>query len=368
MQIPFFELNRQYLDIQEEIDQAVAEVFKSGWYILGEELKAFETEFSAHCRGGYAIGVGSGTDALQLALLACGVKPGDEVITVPNTAVPTVVAIVAAGARPVLVDIDPKTYTMDPERLESYLKAQQLPLKAKAVIPVHLYGHPADMNPIIEIARKFGLRVIEDACQAVGAEYCGARVGILGDAGCFSFYPTKNLGGYGDGGMVVVNEASLANHLRMLRNYGEESKYNNAVFGYNSRLDELQAAVLRVKLRYLDVWNQRRRSIAGLYRDLLADADLSLPCEAPYARHIYHLYVVRSRERDHLQRKLKEHGIITSIHYPMPVHYQKAYQILGYSRGDFPVAERFSSEILSLPLYPELTDEQIAYICHCISV
>lgn len=366
MQIPFFELNRQYLSIQAEIDQAVARVFRSGWYILGEELKAFEIEFSAYCRSRYAVGVGSGTDALQLALLACGVKAGDEVITVPNTAVPTVVAIVAAGARPVMVDIDPKTYTMDPERLKSYLESQSLPLKAKAVVPVHLYGHPADMGPIIEIAKKYELRVIEDACQAHGAEYCGTRVGTLGDAGCFSFYPTKNLGGYGDGGMVVVNEESLANNLRMLRNYGEESKYKNAVYGYNSRLDELQAAVLRVKLRHLDEWNQRRRSIAELYRKLLTCSGLSLPCEAAYAKHIYHLYVVRSPERDSLQQKLKEQGISTSIHYPMPIHYQKAYQGLGYVRGDFPVSERFSSEILSLPLYPELTDEQIEYVCHTI--
>jgi dTDP-4-amino-4,6-dideoxygalactose transaminase len=403
MQIPFFELNRQYLSIQEEIDQAVARVFKSGWYILGEELKAFETEFSAYCCSRYAVGVGSGTDALQLALLACGVKPGDEVITVPNTAVPTVVAIIATGARPVLVDIDPKTYTMDPDRLKSYLEIQTLPLKAKAVVPVHLYGHPADMAPIIDIAKKYGLRVIEDACQAHGAEYRGTKVGTLGDAGCFSFYPTKNLGGYGDGGMVVVNEEPLANHLRMLRNYGEESKYRNTVYGYNSRLDELQAAVLRVKLRHLDAWNQRRRSIAALYRKLLPDTDMSFPCsdtdislsrsdkslplphadaaqslphadtglvlpyEAPYARHIYHLYVVRSHERDSLQQKLKEKGIFTSIHYPMPIHYQKAYQSLGYARGDFPVAEQFSSRILSLPLYPELTDEQIEYVCHTIA-
>jgi len=367
MQIPFFELNRQYLSIQEEIDQAAARVFKSGWYILGGELKAFENEFSAYCKSRYAVGVGSGTDALQLALLACGIKAGDEVITVPNTAVPTVVAIVAAGARPVFVDIDPENYTMDPERLKACLKAQPLPLKAKAVIPVHLYGHPADMNPIIELAGQYGLRVIEDCAQAHGAEYRNTKVGTLGDAGCFSFYPTKNLGGYGDGGMVVVNEKSLADQLRMLRNYGEESKYKNAVYGYNSRLDELQAAMLRVKLRHLDEWNQRRRSIAGIYRKLLAGSGLSLPCEAAFARHVYHLYVVRSPERDSLQRKLKEQGIGTSIHYPMPIHYQKAYQGLGYVRGDFPVSERFSSEILSLPLYPELTDEQVEYICHALT-
>ncbi|MEW6380871.1 MAG: DegT/DnrJ/EryC1/StrS family aminotransferase [bacterium] len=366
MRIPFFELNQQYLSIQEEIDQAVARVLKSGWYILGKELEAFETEFAAYCQAGSCVGVASGTDAIRLALTACGVGAGDEVITVPNTAVPTVVAIVLAGARPVLIDIDPETFTMDPEKLKAYLEAQTPPLKAKAVIPVHLYGQAADMGPILETARLYGLRVIEDACQAHGAEYCGARVGTLGDAGCFSFYPTKNLGGYGDGGMVAVNDDRLAVQLRMLRNYGEEKKYYNTVHGCNSRLDELQAAILRVKLRHLDAWNNRRRSLAGLYRTLLSDTGLTLPVEAPCARHVYHLYVVRSPERERLRQRLADNGIFTSIHYPLPVHYQKAYQWLGYTRGDFPVSERFSSEILSLPLYPELTDEHIEYICRII--
>lgn len=366
MKIPFFEPKLQWQAIQQEIDQAMTRVLKSGWYILGEELKAFENEFAAYCQASYAIGVGSGTDALQLALVACDIKPGDEVITVPNTAVPTVVAIIAAQARPVFIDIDPQTHTMSPERLEAYLKAASLPLKAKAVIPVHLYGHPADMAPIKEIAQKYGLKVIEDACQAHGAEYGGVKVGMLGEAGCFSFYPTKNLGAYGDGGMVVVNDEHLANRLKMLRNYGEEAKYQNAIYGYNSRLDELQAAILRVKLTYLDQWNKRRRSIAEQYHKLLEDTDLILPIEAPWAKHVYHLYVIRSKGRDNLKQRLEEKGILTSIHYPRPIHYQKAYTGLGYSKGDFPIAEQFTSEILSLPIYPELDNEQINYISHTI--
>lgn len=362
MQIPFFELKKQYLSIQEEIDQAVARVLQSGWYILGREVEAFETEFAAYCQARACVGVASGTDAIRLALTACGIEAGDEVITVPNTAVPTIVAICLAGAKPVLVDVDPATMTMDPERLKAYLETQSTPLKAKAVIPVHLYGQPADMEPILEIARSYGLRVIEDACQAHGAEYQGIKVGSLGDAGCFSFYPTKNLGGYGDGGMVAVNDEKLASRLRMLRNYGEEKKYYNAILGCNSRLDELQAAILRVKLRHLDAWNSQRKIIAARYHSLLSDTDLILPTEASYAKHIWHLYVVRSPNRDRLRQHLADHGILTSIHYPLPVHYQKAYQWLDYPRGAFPVAERCSTEILSLPLYPELTDEQIEYI------
>ncbi|MGA1865335.1 MAG: DegT/DnrJ/EryC1/StrS family aminotransferase [bacterium] len=366
MQIPFFELKHQYRSIQNEIDHAVSTVLKSGWYILGEELNSFEQEFASYCHSRYAIGVGSGTDAIQLALIACGIKQGDEVITVPNTAVPTVSAIVSTGAKPVFIDIDPETYTMDPERLETCLKNQQLPMKAKAVIPVHLYGHPADMKPILETAGHYGLKVIEDACQAHGSEYYGVKIGTLGDAGCFSFYPTKNLGGYGDGGMVLVNDKSMADHLQMLRNYGEEKKYQNMIHGYNSRLDELQAAILRVKLRHLDEWILRRRSIAGLYNDLLSDTEISIPCEASYARHVYHLYIVRSKERVSLQQRLKKNGVFTGIHYPAPIHYQKAYQGLGYLKGDFPISEKFASEILSLPMYPELESEHIEYICQII--
>jgi len=365
MEIPFFDLRGQYLTIQKKIDDAMCRVFARGWYVLGDEVRAFEQEFADYCNCGYAVGVGSGTDAIMLALIACGITPGDEVITVPNTAVPTVAAIVAAQARPVFVDVDPDTRTMDPMKLETFLKKRR-PSKAKAVIPVHLYGHPADMTPILDIARRYGLTVIEDACQAHGAEYRAIKAGTLGDAGCFSFYPTKNLGAYGDGGMVVVNDENLAERLRMLRNYGEKEKYRNVIHGYNSRLDEVQAAVLRVKLRHLDGWNCRRRDIADLYDSLLSDTELSLPCAAQYARHIFHLYVVRSRRRDALQERLKLHGIHTLIHYPVPVHYQEAYQGLGYAQGDFPVSERLSLEILSLPLYPELDEERIRHICSVI--
>ncbi|MGA1844820.1 MAG: DegT/DnrJ/EryC1/StrS family aminotransferase [bacterium] len=366
MTIPFFDLQGQYLTIKEEIDEAIAGVLARGWYVLGEEVRSFEQEFAAYCRAGYAVGVGSGTDAIMLALLACGIMPGDEVITVPNTAVPTVAAIIAAQARPVFVDVDPDTRTMDPMKLEICLATRQS-TRVKAIIPVHLYGHPADMTPILDIARRYGLKVIEDACQAHGAEYRGIKAGTIGDAGCFSFYPTKNLGAYGDGGMVTVNDENLADRLRMLRNYGEREKYRNAIHGYNSRLDELQAAVLRVKLRHLDVWNRRRRNIADLYNSLLLSCtDISLPGSAQYARHVFHLYVIGTRRRDMLQERLKRHGIHTLIHYPLPVHFQEAYQWLGYAKGDFPVSERLASDILSLPLYPEIGEETVSSICSVI--
>ncbi|MGA1796516.1 MAG: DegT/DnrJ/EryC1/StrS family aminotransferase [bacterium] len=366
MTIPFFDLQGQYLTIKEEIDEAMAGVLARGWYVLGDEVRSFEHEFAAYCGAGYAVGVGSGTDAIMLALLACGIAPGDEVITVPNTAVPTVAAIIAAQARPVFVDVDPDTRTMDPMKLEICL-ATRRSSKVRAVIPVHLYGHPADMTPILDIARRYGLRVIEDACQAHGAEYRSVKAGTLGDAGCFSFYPTKNLGAYGDGGMVTVHDENLAERLRMLRNYGEREKYRNAIHGYNSRLDEVQAAVLRVKLRHLDVWNRRRRNIADLYNSLLLPCtEISLPGNAQYARHVFHLYVIRTRRRDMLRERLKRHGIHTLIHYPLPVHFQEAYQSLGYAQGDFPVSERLASEILSLPLYPELDEDTVSSVCSVI--
>jgi dTDP-4-amino-4,6-dideoxygalactose transaminase len=366
MQIPFFDLSCQYRHIQEEIDRAVARTLQSGWYILGEELAAFEREFAAYCGVRHAVGVGSGTEALHLALRACGVQAGDLVITVPHTAVPTVCAIVSASARPVFVDIDPQTFNLDPERLRACLKAQRSPFRAKAVIPVHLYGQPADMKPILEIAAEYGLKVIEDCAQAHGAEYTGRKVACLGAAGCFSFYPTKNLGAYGDAGMVVTNSDEVAEQVRMLRNYGEEAKYRNRIQGFNSRLDEIQAALLRTKLKHLDEWVAARRRHASLYGQLLARTPLTLPEEASQARHAYHLYVVRSSSRDRLQQHLKDHGVGTSVHYPMPIHYQQAYLHLGYSPGDFPEAERACREILSLPLYPELTEEGIRYVSSVI--
>jgi dTDP-4-amino-4,6-dideoxygalactose transaminase len=365
--IPFFDLSRQYRHIQAEIDQAVARTLANGWYILGEELAAFERDFAAYCGIRYAVGVGSGTEALHLALRAAGVRSGDLVITVPNTAVPTVCAIVAANARPVFVDIDPRTYNLDPEKLRAYLKAQRSPYLAKAVIPVHLYGQPADLQPILDLANEYGLTVIEDAAQAHGAEYQGRKAGSFGLAGCFSFYPTKNLGAYGDAGMVVTNDGAVAERVRMLRNYGEEAKYRNRTQGFNSRLDELQAAILRVKLKHLDEWVDARRRLAVLYNDLLAETPLVVPAEMAAARHSYHLYVVRSQRRDELQQYLQGNGIGTSIHYPLPIHFQNAYQHLDYATGDFPEAERASREILSLPLYPELAEEDVRQVASVLA-
>ena len=367
MLIPFLDLSAQYRRIEGQIEQTVLKTLASGSYILGEELAAFEREFATYCGARHAIGVGSGTEAIHLALSAVGVGPGDAVITAANTAVPTVCAIVAAGARPVFVDVEPRTLTLDPERLEDCLRTQPASSRIKAIVPVHLYGHPADMAAVRGIAADYGLKVVEDAAQAHGAEFDGQKVGSLGDAGCFSFYPTKNLGGYGDGGMVVTDDTEIAEGVRMLRNYGEEAKFQNRVWGTNSRLDELQAAVLRVKLGHLDAWNAERRDRARLYGELLEGTDLVLPAEVLPARHCFHLYVVRSPDRDKLRLELAEFGVGTAIHYPMPVHFQEAYRGLGYVAGDFPEAERAASEILSLPLYPELPEEHVRVVCSTLT-
>jgi dTDP-4-amino-4,6-dideoxygalactose transaminase len=370
--IPFVNLSQQYLSIKKEIDQAISRVLNRGWFILGEELASFEKAFAEYCQSIHAVGVGSGTEALHLSLLACGVKPGDEVITVPNTAVPTVSAIDFADAKPVFVDIDPETYTMDPNKLDEFLEKRygnsdsRRTKKPKAVIPVHLFGHPADMGPIMDIARKYDMKVIEDACQAHGTEYKGKKVGTIGDAGCFSFYPTKNLGAYGDSGMVITADGDIAKKLRMLRNYGEEKKYFNVIRGFNSRLDEIHAAILKVKLNRLDRWNEIRRDYAGLYSTLLKDSPVTTPVEKKYAKHVFHLYVIRANERDQLQEWLKSKGIVTSIHYPAPIHLQPAYQDLGYKKGDFPTSEKYASQILSLPMFPELRKNQIEFIAQAI--
>jgi len=362
--IPFLELSRAYPRDRHALREAVERTLASGRYILGDELAAFEREFAAYCGTRHAVGVGSGTDALHLALRACGVRAGDAVITAPNTAVPTVCAIVAANARPVFADVDADTLTLDPERLRSCLKAQ--PGFAKAVIPVHLYGYAADLTSICAVAEEYGLPVIEDAAQAHGTEYANRKAGSLGPAGCFSFYPTKNLGAYGDAGMVVTNEDGIAARLRMLRNYGEEAKYRNRLAGFNSRLDELQAALLRAKLPYLDERVATRRRLARLYGDLLAGLPLRLPPDKPAARHSFHLYAVRSSRRDELQAHLRAHGVETAVHYPIPVHLQEAYQWLGYRQGDFPCAERACREVLSLPLYPELAEDEVEYVASVI--
>jgi dTDP-4-amino-4,6-dideoxygalactose transaminase len=361
----FVDLRRQYEYIKDEIDQTIARVLRRGRFILGEEVAAFEQEFAAFCGTAYAVGVGSGTDALHLALRACGIGPGDEVITVSYTAVATVRAIELAGARPVFVDVDPRRYTIDPAKVE-----ERITPSTRAILPVHLYGCPADLEPLLQIAQRYHLVVIEDCAQAHGALYKGRRVGSWGDIAAFSFYPTKNLGAYGDGGAVVTNSAMLAERVRLLREYGWAERYISSIKGVNSRLDELQAAVLRVKLRYLEAWNARRRQLAEMYQEYLAEGvsrwGLMLPEEPEDARHVYHLYVVRHPRRDALCRFLRERGIETLIHYPQPVHLQPAYADLGYPEGSLPVTEALSRHILSLPIYPELKDEEVAMIAEAI--
>jgi dTDP-4-amino-4,6-dideoxygalactose transaminase len=359
--VPFFDLRRQYEKLKVELDDAFRSVFEKGNFILGENVKSFEEEFADYSNVKFAVGVGSGTEALHLSLRACGVGPGDEVITVPNTAVPTISAISSAGARPVFVDISSDTYAINVEKIE-----EKITERTKIIMPVHLYGHPAEMGQILKLASTHNLKVIEDACQAHGARYNGKNVGTIGNMGCFSFYPTKNLGAYGDGGMVVTNDEGLYERLVMLRNYGEVKKFTSKIEGFNSRLDEIQAAVLRVKLRYLDEWNNRRRDIAKLYRQLLKDSGIQLPCEKEWAEHVYHLFVIRTNKRNVLRHCLEGRGIGTQIHYPIPIHQQEAYEKLGYRKGDFPVSEKNAEEILSIPIYPELTTGEIETVARCI--
>lgn len=347
--IAFVDLKAQYRSIKPEIDAAISKVLENSQFILGSEVSAFEEEFAAYCEASFGIGVNTGTSALHLALLAAGIGPGDEVLTTPFTFVATAAAICYTGARPVFVDINPRSFAIDVDQLE-----QAITDRTKAILPVHLYGQVADMDPIMEIARRRGLVVIEDAAQAHGAKYKGRAVGSIGDLACFSFYPGKNLGAYGEGGMVVTNSAAHARSVRMLRDWGQETKYHHVLRGYNYRLEGMQGAILRVKLRYLETWTEARRRHAARYNELLAESDVQLPVELPGSRHVYHIYAVRSSQRDILQQRLQEHEIQTGIHYPIPVHLQPAYADFGYKRGDFPVAEQAASEVLSLPMYPEL--------------
>lgn len=348
--IPFLDLKAQYASIKPEVDAAIQGVLNTCQFTLGSEVAAFEEEFAAYCGSTHGIGVNSGTSALQLALLAAGIGPGDEVITVPFTFVASVAAIHYTGAKPVFVDIDPRTYTMDAKALEAAVTP-----RTKAILPVHLYGQPADMDPILQVAKKHGLIVVEDAAQAHGAEYNGSRVGGLGDFGCFSFYPGKNLGAYGEGGMVVTANPELARKVRMLRDWGGEKKYQHVLKGYNMRLEGLQGAVLRVKLRHLGGWTEGRRAAAARYGALLADSGVSTPAALPNVRHVYHIYAIRSANREKWQAALQAHGIGTGIHYPTPVHLLPAYADLGYRAGAFPHSEQAANEVLSLPMYPELT-------------
>jgi dTDP-4-amino-4,6-dideoxygalactose transaminase len=368
--VPFLDLTRQPKRIKSEILSATQKVYEKGRFILGEEVSAFEKEFSHYCGVRYGVGVGSGTDALYLALKAVGIGEGDEVITVANSFVATALAISFTGAKPIFIDIDPKAYTMDPNRLELLLKrekAKKNGQKIRAVLPVHLFGHPADMDSITEIANRYDLVVIEDACQAHGAKYGTRKAGSFGAMGCFSFYPTKNLGGYGDGGMVVTDHQRYDQKLRLLRCYGERKKYQHILKGYNSRLDEIQAALLRVKLKHLSQWNEERRRKANLYTKMLSPLGVACPSEKKEVRHVYHLYAIQTRKRDALQAFLKKRRIETLIHYPVPIPLEKAYQEMGYRRADFPLTYQWSRKILSLPFFPEIRESEMEEVAEGIS-
>ena len=355
--IPLVDLRAQYRTLKPEIEAAVARVLENAEFILGPAVSAFEKDFAAYVGTTEAIGVNSGTSALHLALLAAGVGAGDEVITVPYTFVASVAAIEYAGAKPVFVDVEPEYWTMDPARIEAAITP-----RTKAIIPVHLYGQPADMDPILEIAGRRGLTVIEDACQAHGADYKGRRCGTIGQLGCFSFYPGKNLGAYGEGGAVVTSDAAMAEQIRLLRSWGEKTRYEHTYRGFNYRMDGVQGAILGVKLRHLERWTELRRRHAADYARELQGSPAGLPRERSGSRHVYHLYVVRLAQRDAWRARLAEMGVQTGIHYPIPVHLQPAYRDLGYGRGDFPVCEAVAQDVLSLPMFPELTAEQIGTI------
>jgi dTDP-4-amino-4,6-dideoxygalactose transaminase len=359
LSIPMADLKAQYADIRGEVDSAIAQVLESAQFIKGEECGHFEREFAAYCGAAQAVGVANGTDALTLALRAYGVGPGDEVITVANTFIATGEAILLNGARPVFVDVDPVTFTMDPAAIEKAITA-----RTRLILPVHLYGHPADMRSISEIAARHGLPVLEDAAQAHGAEVDGVRAGRLGHAASFSFYPGKNLGAYGDAGMVVSNDADFLGRLRQIANHGGgTSKYDNVVLGTNSRLDTLQAAVLRVKLRHLDRWNHARRGLAEAYTRALRDLPgVTLPRERPGARSAWHLYTIRISDRDALQAQLRAQGVATAVHYPRPIHLQPAMAAAGGRAGDLPVSEQLCREVLCLPLYPEMAQEAVGRV------
>jgi dTDP-4-amino-4,6-dideoxygalactose transaminase len=360
--IPYLDLKAQYRGIKDEIDAAVLRVLDSTQFILGEEVAAFEREFAAYCQASESVGLNSGTSALHLALLAAGIGAGDEVITTPFTFVATVAAIRYAGATPVLVDIEPDYFTIDPARIESAITP-----RTRAIVPVHLYGQPADMGPILELARRRGLTVIEDAAQAHGSEYRGRRCGSLAEIAAFSFYPGKNLGAYGEGGAITTTRQDLAATCRVLRDWGQETRYEHRLKGFNYRMDGIQGAVLRVKLRHLEVWTERRREVARWYVEALDPASIRLPKERPGCRHVFHVYAVRSDDRDRLRDALAKQGIQTGIHYPIPVHLQPAHTDLGYHAGDFPVAEAVAREVLSLPIYPEMNREQVRTIAAAVS-
>jgi len=361
LEVKFFDPLRQYISIENEINDAISSVLNGGKYILAENVESFERELAQYLGVKYAVGVASGTEAIQLALMSLGVGRGDEVITVPNTAVPTVSAVSLAGATPVLCDIDPLTLTIDVEKVKDRISKN-----TRAILPVHLYGIPVDMNRLLAIAENMGIPIIEDACQAHGASIDGKKVGGFGTLGCFSFYPTKNLGCYGDGGAVVTDDEDLYDKLKLLRNYGQRDRYVHEIKGLNSRLDELQAAVLRVKLKKLNEWNLQRIKLAGYYDELILNKDVVKLPRVDGFTNVYHLYVIRHPRRDELMQYLAKNGVQTLIHYPIPIHLQRSYAELG-AKGDFPVSEKACNEVLSLPLYPELKEAELEYISDLIN-
>ena len=370
MNVPFLDLKAQYMPMKDEIHAALDSVLDKTAFAGGPFVAQFEKEFAAFCGSTQAVGVGNGTDALWVALLALGVGPGDEVITVPDTLIATAEAISYCGAKPAFVDVDEKSYNMDPNRLEDYLKLRSEKgtlSSVKGIIPVHLFGQTADMDPIMAVAKKYNLFVIEDASQAHGALYRGKLAGSIADAGCFSFYPGKNLGAYGEAGGIVTNNVALADKMRIIRDHGSSKKYYHEVIGWNARMDGFQGAVLSVKLKYLSKWNEGRRKNAALYNELFAgNGEIVTPAEMSYGKHVYHVYALRVKDRDSLISKLGEKGIGTNVHYPVPIHLQNAYKFMGIKPGTYPVAEKCAAEFISLPMYAELTEEQIKYVAQSV--
>ena len=361
MIIPFLDLKAGYLEQQYEIDVAIKRVLESGWYILGEEVNTFEQEYAAYCEAKYCVGLANGLDALYLALRAIGVGQGDEVIVPSNTYIATWLAVSQCGAIPVPVEPDEESYNINPARIEALISS-----RTKVILPVHLYGQPADLDPILAIARKHGLMVLEDAAQVHGATYRGKRVGAHGDVVAWSFYPGKNLGAYGDGGAITTDDPEIADRIRVLRNYGSRIKYVNEVCGYNSRLDPIQAAILKVKLKVLDDWNERRRLLAKRYIEILSGKTITLPMVPYWAKPAWHLFVIRHPCRDQIQLALNNSGIGTLVHYPIPPHMQEAYLSYGWKKGSFPIAEQIADELLSLPMGPHMNIQQVDYICEII--
>ncbi len=361
MKVPFLDLKRQYSAIKKEIDEAVFSVLSNTQFILGPEVKSLEEKIASYCGTKFAIGVASGTDALLLSLRACGVKSGDEVITTSFSFFASAGVISRLGANPVFVDIDPETYNINPDQIE-----KKVTPKTKAIMPVHLFGQCADMDPIIDIAKRHGLQVVEDAAQAIGAEYKGRKAGAIGDFGCFSFFPSKNLGGAGDGGMVTADDPEMAEMVKILRVHGSKPKYYHSTIGYNSRLDTIQAGILSVKLKYLGDWTKKRREHAEVYNSAFKDLDMITPKEESFNYHIYNQYTIAVKNRDELRNYLKEKQIGHDTYYPVPLHLQECYRFLGYKKGDLPVSEKKAGEVVSIPIYPELTEEEQDYVISTI--